>query len=217
MVSDFLKDGPLGGRMSGDQRREHILDAAIETFAKYGFSGATTREIARASGVSEAMLFKHFASKDELYKAILDTKACQGERQFPWKENAALKEALEKKDDYGVFYNLALHAMNKHQADVGFLRLLFYSALEEHEIAQRFFLEFVNRVYEFIGSYIEQRQRECAFRELDPKMAVRAFLGMMIHHSLNNILWDKDRMILDVSNEDAAKNFAEILLNGIRK
>jgi AcrR family transcriptional regulator len=203
--------------MSGDQRREHILDAAIQTFAKYGFSGATTREIARASGVSEAMLFKHFATKDELYMAILDTKACQGEMQFPWKENAALKDALEKKDDYGVFYNLALHAMNKHQSDVGFMRLLFYSALEEHELAQRFFLEFVRRVYDFIGSYIEQRQKEGAFRELDPKMVVRAFLGMMIHHSLNNILWDKDRMILDVSNEDAAKNFAEILLKGIRK
>src|SRR3982750_5052873 len=111
--------------MSGDQRREHILEAAIQTFAKYGFSGATTREIARASGVSEAMLFKHFATKDELYKAILDTKACQGETQFPWKEDASLKEAFEKKDDFAVFYNLALHAMNKHQSDVGFLRLLF--------------------------------------------------------------------------------------------
>jgi hypothetical protein len=39
---------------------------------------------------------------------------------------------------------------------------------------------------------------------------------MMIHHSLNNILWDKKRRLIDISNEEAAKNFAEILLGGIR-
>lgn len=42
-------------------------------------------------------------------------------------------------------------------------------------------------------------------------------LGMLIHHSLNNLLWDKNRMIIDITNQEAAKNFAEILLNGIRK
>ena len=217
MVNDLLKDGPLSVRMTGDKRREHIIEAAIQTFAKHGFSGTTTREIARASGVSEAMLFKHFATKDELYKAILDTKACQGEMQFPWREDDSLKMALEKKDDFAVFYNLALHAMNKHQSDIGFMRLLFYSALEEHELAQRFFLEFVSRVYDFIGGYIDQRQKDGAFRELEPKIAVRVFLGMMIHHSLNNILWDKNRVLLNISNEEAAKNFAEIFLRGIQK
>jgi hypothetical protein len=40
---------------------------------------------------------------------------------------------------------------------------------------------------------------------------------MLIHHSLNNILWDKKRHLMNISNEDAAKHFAEILLGGIRK
>jgi hypothetical protein len=39
-------------------------------------------------------------------------------------------------------------------------------------------------------------------------------MGMMIHHSLNNILWDKKRTLLDIPNEEAAKNFAEIILRG---
>jgi hypothetical protein len=38
----------------------------------------------------------------------------------------------------------------------------------------------------------------------------------LIHHSLNNILWDKGRTILDIPNEEAARNFAEILIGGIR-
>jgi len=203
--------------MTGDARREQILQTAVELFSKHGFRGTTTKEIARAAGVSEAMVFKHFATKDELYGAILDNKACQGEMQFPWTGNEDLQKAMAEGDDFGVFYNLALRAMNKHHADVGFMRLLFFSALEEHELADRFFKEFVTRIYDFIGSYIEKRQKEGAMREVEPHVAVRAFLGMMIHHSLNNVLWDKGRTILNITNEQAAKNFAEIFLRGIAK
>ena len=204
------------GRMSGDKRREQILQTAISLFSQKGFSGTTTKEIARASGVSEAMVFRHFSTKSDLYDAILGNKACHEGMRFPWEENTALLDAIKSKDDQAVFYHFALNALDKQQADVGFLRLLFYSALEEHELAARFFSEFVARIYEFLGSYIEQRQKDGALRKLNPRIAVRAFLGMMIHHSLNNVLWDKDRKLLDISNEEAAKNFAEILLGGIR-
>ena len=91
-----------------------------------------------------------------------------------------------------------------------------YSALEEHELAERFFGEFIARIYGFIGGYLEERQRDGAFREFDARVAVRAFLGMVIHHSINNILWDKDRNLLNISNEEAASEFAEIMLRGIK-
>jgi len=203
--------------MSGGARREQILATAVSLFSQRGFKGTTTKEIARAAGVSEAMVFRHFENKDALYQAILDTKDCvDGVRRFPWDENESLKKAMADKDDIAVFYNIALDALNKHHKDVAFMRLLFYSALEEHELAERFFHDFIEQVYEFIGGYIESRQREGAIRDLNPRVAVRSFLGMLIHHSLNNILWDKRRRILDISNEDAAQNFAEILLAGIR-
>jgi hypothetical protein len=44
---------------------------------------------------------------------------------------------------------------------------------------------------------------------------VRAFVGMFVHHSLNNLLWDKEQKLFKISNEEAAKNFTEILLRGI--
>jgi hypothetical protein len=50
---------------------------------------------------------------------------------------------------------------------------------------------------------------------MDPAIIVRAFIGMVVHHSLNNNLWDPNRRLLKISNEDAARNFADILLNGI--
>ena len=216
MIKDLFECGQHG-KMTGDARRQQILQTAVSLFSQRGFKGTTTKEIAKAAGVSEAMVFRHFENKDALYGAILDTKGCQdGVHRFPWEENEVLKTAIEQKDDFAVFYNIAFDALKKHQADEGFMRLLFYSALEEHELAERFFHEFIERIYEFIGAYVEERQRDGAFREINPRIVVRAWLGMLIHHSLNNILWDKKRVILDIPNEEAAKNFAQILLGGIK-
>jgi hypothetical protein len=105
--------------------------------------------------------------------------------------------------------------MNKQQADVGFMRLMFFSALEEHELAERFFTEFVSKVYDFIGGYVEQRQKDGVMREVNPRVVVRAFIGMVLHHSLNNILWDRKQTLLKITNEEAARNFAEIILQGV--
>ena len=60
-------------------------------------------------------------------------------------------------------------------------------------------------------------QTVVADRKIDPRIVVRSFMGMLIHHSLNNILWDKERRILNITNEEAAKNFAEIVLRGVLK
>ena len=217
MINDIF-NCDYTGRMPADIRREQILQTAVDLFSQRGFKGTTTKEIAKAAGVSEAIIFRHFATKDELYTAILHSKSCQdGLHKYPWEGNEKLLEAIRARDDFAVFYHFALQAMTNQQKDVAFMRLLFYSALEEHELAARFFGDFVSHVYGFISEYILDRQRDGAMREFEPRVAVRAFLGMIIHHSLNNILWDKQRSMLDISNEEAAKNFAEILLRGVTK
>jgi hypothetical protein len=124
-------------------------------------------------------------------------------------------EAIKRKDDRAVFESLALEALNHYEKDPEFQRLLLHSALEKHQLAQIFFNEFVRPVYEFLGRYIRDRQRDGAFVEVDPTVVVRCFLGMVLHHSLNNNLWDPDRRLLNISNEAAAKHFTEILLHGI--
>jgi len=205
------------GRMSGDERRSQILRIAIKLFSQKGFSATTTKEIARLAGVSEAMVFRHFATKSELYHAILDFKSCEGGTKIPPWENPKMKRAIEEKDDHAVFFNLALHALQHHEEDVDFMRLLFHSALDEHELAEMFFNQFLTPLYEFLGAYIRGRQADGVMRDVEPRVIVRAFLGMIIHHSLNNILWDKSRRLLDISNEEAAHEFATILLRGVLK
>lgn len=58
------------GKLSGDERREAIIRAVRKVFAEKGFHGTTTRALAEAAGVSEALLFKHFPNKEALYSAM---------------------------------------------------------------------------------------------------------------------------------------------------
>jgi AcrR family transcriptional regulator len=59
-------------RLPSGERRQAIVTAVKGAFADKGFDGTTTRELARAAGVSEALLYKHFPSKESLYVAMLE-------------------------------------------------------------------------------------------------------------------------------------------------
>jgi AcrR family transcriptional regulator len=57
-------------RRSAEERREQILEASLELFARQGLHGVTTRMIAEAAGMSEALLYRHFRSKEALYQEL---------------------------------------------------------------------------------------------------------------------------------------------------
>jgi AcrR family transcriptional regulator len=201
-----------GGRMAGGERRLQILRVAMRLFSQRGFRGTTTKEIAQAAAVSEAMVFRHFATKEELYSAILDHKACLHDALDP---RLIVADAIKRKDDAAVFEGLALDALDHHDCDPEFQRLLLHSALEEHDLAHMFWDKFVRRIYRSLGGYIRERQREGAIVEIEPALVVRAFIGMVMHHSLNNNLWDRKQSLLRVSNQTAAREFTSILLQGV--
>lgn len=58
-------------RISGAERKELILDEARRIFSTHGYEGARTQDIARASQVSEALVYRHFPTKQALYRAVL--------------------------------------------------------------------------------------------------------------------------------------------------
>src|SRR5436853_7571816 len=65
-------------KLSSEERRAAIIRAVRRVFADKGFDGTTTRELADAAGVSEALLFKHFPTKEALFLAMQE--ACCTER-----------------------------------------------------------------------------------------------------------------------------------------
>jgi AcrR family transcriptional regulator len=59
-------------RLTAGERRQVVLDTACRVFSQSSYRGATTAEIARESGISEPILYRHFGSKRDLYLACLE-------------------------------------------------------------------------------------------------------------------------------------------------
>ena len=75
-------------RLSSKERRGRIIETARQLFSEKGFHGTTTRALAEEAGVSEALIFKHFPSKEAIYKAMLEF--CQ--KSETWSEAYKLLE-----------------------------------------------------------------------------------------------------------------------------
>jgi TetR/AcrR family transcriptional regulator len=160
------------------ERRQQLIDAALRVFAERGFRGATTREIAAAAGVTEAVIFQHFPDKDSLYAAILEQKA--GEPQAEqWLSELETRAAAN--DDEGVIRTLYTRILGQHERDPYFLRLMVYSALEQHPLARRLHAQ-STRLYQFLDGFIRDRQRAGAFRPAPPAVLARAVLALPIYY-----------------------------------
>ena len=165
----------------GEDRRRQLLRVAVESFARNGFSGTKTKDIAAAAGVSEAILFRHFASKEDLYHAILDEKEATmgGERWF-----VEMNELAERRDDRGLFRHVARQLIRSFREDAAFHRLLLYASLEGHLLADLFHERFGLPMGDFLSRYVALRQKEGAFRECDPGVAVMFVIGSTIHYAM---------------------------------
>jgi AcrR family transcriptional regulator len=88
----------LPTRLPAAERREALIETAIRVFSDGSYRGTTTAEIARAAGVSEPILYRHFASKRDLYLAALDTIWSRARTQ--WEDalagSANVREAFER-------------------------------------------------------------------------------------------------------------------------
>ncbi len=199
-------------RMSGEERRRQLIRVAMRLFSQKGFTGTTTKEIAAAANVNEAIIFRHFATKDDLYAAILDYKAnevCAGD----WL--GELREHAERRDDVALFRAVAEKKLAHHRNDENdqFLRLMFYSALEGHTLANMFLERQVRPIREFLCAYIEQRQREGAFRNVSSRAVVMAFIGALNHHVMTKAFFHDLR--LNMSDEEAVETYTNLLLCGL--
>lgn len=204
---------PCAARMPADERRKQLIRVAIDLFSERGFSGTTTKEIAAAASVNEAIIFRHFARKEDLYAAILDYKATEG-NITNWLDE--LKERADANDDEGLLLLVSGRILEHYRRDPGFLRLMLFSALEGHELAKMFRQCQVKPIYEFLRDYIARRQRDGVFRAgVDPGAAVRAFVGMPSYHALVTSLFGSD--MLTISDEQATATFTKIMLDGLRK
>lgn len=198
----------MRNRMTAGSRRDQILHGAMRLFAEKGFRGTTTREIAQHLGISEALMFKYFPSKEALYRAIIQMRTDGSEEMlFP-------KEAIQAKDDRQVFRSIASYLIAKNTEDPTFMRLIQYSALEGHELSRIFFETHAMEKTKLLSKYIHQRIREGAFRKVPPLLAARAFMGMILHYIQSQEIYGL-KHLFHFTQKRVVDTFVETFLNGI--
>lgn len=197
-------------RLSARDRRQQILEVASGIFARKGYEGATTREIAEEAGVNEALLFRHFPSKENLYWTMLEELCTVSGRR------GRMQRTLDTgKTDFDVFRAIALDMLTRSPRDRELTRLLWFTALENHELSARFFSTFIAEYFEALAGYIRARIRQGAFRKTDPLLAARGFLGMVAYHFLIQELFGGEQY-RKFDAQSVADTLAGIWLEGMQ-
>jgi AcrR family transcriptional regulator len=165
-------------RISGEERRKQILEAARGVCAEKGFAGTTLEDIAGGAGVSRALVVQHFGTKEGVYEALSEIAA----RAHPLEEDKAIERRIAEKDDFGVFRACAEHVFenNLRDAERSNLRLTVFSMLENRELFRKY-ADARDDAWEGVISYIEDRQAEGAFRPVDARYVVEGFRSMVVH------------------------------------
>jgi TetR/AcrR family transcriptional regulator len=200
---------PVLSRISAEDRRQQILDVAMSLFARQGFEGTTTRQIARVARVNEAIIFRHFPTKEDLYWAIIERRCQTGGRSRMIEERIRVGGS-----DREIFGSIAESMLTRSRTDQHITRLLLFTALERHELSSEFFRKNVAQQYERLAQYIRRRIDEGGFRQVDATLAARGFLGMVIYHYLIQELFG-GRKEREYDPGEAGRELAEIWLRGM--
>jgi AcrR family transcriptional regulator len=167
-------------RMAAADRRKHLIETAIRLFTDGSYRGTTTAEIARAAGVSEPILYRHFASKRDLYLASLE---------HVW---AKTREDWERKLEEAADACSAVEAIGKGHVSVRSPKLqlaeLWVQALseasEDPEL-RRHLRRHMREVHDFVADLIRRGQGQGAIaaeRDADSEawiMLAGGILGMV--------------------------------------
>jgi AcrR family transcriptional regulator len=184
-------------RLSADERRIAVVETACRVFAKSSYRGSTTAQIARETGVTEPVLYRHFASKRELYLACLDA---------AWERLRLLWEkALAREEEPAMWVaTLGQTYLQGRAADRIILIDLWVQALTEAaddvEI-RRGLREQVREVHDFVADVIQRSQKAggiVAERDADAEAWIFISLGLLstIDRRLSGLVGDDfDRII----------------------
>ena len=197
--------------MSATDRRNQLIDVAIDLFSRKGFGGTTTREIAAAAGVTEAIIFRHFATKQDLYKAILDTRCASPDAEAWFSET---RQFMDSNDDEGLFRLIVTRIIEFSRKDPRFERLMLHAALEGHELAIMHHNQIAMPIGAQLIEYVAKRQREGVIRKCEPTAVIFAVAGIAQYYAAQKYLY-RCANHLTLSDEAIVDAFLGILMRGI--
>jgi len=197
-------------RMSREERRRQLIKVAVKFFSDFGFQGASTKSIAEAAGVTETIIYRHFATKEQLYSAILEHKLEQSGTQ-EWIDE--LHKLAEANRDEELFRSVARKILDAYEKDPDFQRLMFRAAIENHDFSMLSHEKVGLPVYIFLRDYIARRQREGAFRKCDPGVAVLALVALPSYFGIVSRIFRLK--VVKASQNDVLNTATDLILNGM--
>jgi TetR/AcrR family transcriptional regulator len=197
--------------MAATDRRNQLIEVAIDLFSRKGFGGTTTKEIAAAAGVTEAIIFRHFATKQDLYRAILDARCAEGDAEAWFSES---KQFMDANDDEGLFRALINLIIQCKREDPRFERLMLHAALEGNELAMMHHNQFALPIGARLVEYVARRQEEGAIRQFDPKAVIFAVAGIAQFYASQKYLYQCAD--IPMSDDAVVDAFLNILMKGLK-
>jgi AcrR family transcriptional regulator len=197
-------------RLSTEQRRRQLMGAAMRLFSAKGFDGTTTREIAHAAGINEAIIFRHFPSKEALYWAVVSSRIRAAGRR----ETIRHFLGSAHMDPKEVLAGIAESLLDRTREDADLTRLLLFSALRNAKLSDSFFRTYMAETYNSIADFIRAGIRSGRFRKIDPVVGARAFMGMISQHILLQELLGGVRKNA-CTPRSLGRQLADIWLNGM--
>ena len=191
-------------RLSADERRITIIDAAKRLFAQNGFHGVSIGEIVKEVGVSPAILYRHFNSKDELYEAVLHEFSCTRESYV---------DAVVVDD---TSFESVLRSMTKVFVDSiashpDLLKMEMHSQLEGSMASREFFLNRWKSFTDYIEFNLEELQNQGRIEPINVKVAALLYQGMIREVLLLKCLQTTDQFN-DVSLDELVNELLKLFL-----
>jgi AcrR family transcriptional regulator len=190
-------------------RREQILEAALEEFSAKGFKGATIKSIAEAAGLqSPALIYWYFSDKEALFDEVLES-------YVPVVRAVADPASLMDLPPEEVLPRLGQAYLAFNRSNTQALRLIAAEAIRRPEVAETFIKGGPGRVLSFLKAYMERQVALGRFRPHDTRSSARAFIGMLIPQVLTKVLFPElleDRL----ADEEHLETAIEIFLEGLR-
>lgn len=210
-MSRLATSPPRRLRMPARHRRQHLIEAAQQIFAASGFRGTSTKAIAEAAGVSEALLFRHFPTKADLYAAILIEKAAATGLAERIEE---FRRLAEGDDDEALVRFFVQGTIENNERDLPFARLMLYAALEGHDLAVTSQQIFGNRIAATLEDYIRRRQKAGVFKAGDPRLVALGIAALPAYFSQVYRILPLQRKTFPTS--EVVELFTRMVLDSIR-
>jgi AcrR family transcriptional regulator len=154
-------------------RREEILQASLHLFAEKGFHGTSMRDIARAADITEGLIYHYFASKRDLFRAIIE------EYSFlPLLRT--LPDLAEQLDTRGLLIVLARGFFDVLRQNVELTRLLLQEVQVFPEEKEAFFADAVGQSITELARILDARMNDRARSQVDPQVASRLFFNSLL-------------------------------------